>query len=329
LQSANRAFYEAFAVVEDDVVGRPLLAFGVWRAPTLRALLEEVAATGTGFQDIEVEHTAGASDRILRLVASAIPLTDRHRSILVGIADVTERRRLEHAREVAKREQDAFLDAVSHELRTPLSAILLWGQALQHLDPGDPRSTQAIETIVQSARFEAELVDDLLELAMSRSASSPVGLEVIDPSAIVRETIDEARQAAGDKHIALEVSLAPGVRIAADPRRIRQITLKLVSNAIKFTPSGGTVWVTLAPSDGMMELSIRDTGPGMSSEFLARAFEPFLQADGSSTRAHRGLGIGLALVRHYVERQGGTIDVVSPNGQGTTFTVRIPTGARG
>jgi len=259
------------------------------------------------------------------VVASAIPLTDRHRSILVGIADVTDRRRLEQAREIAKREHDAFLDAVSHELRTPLSAILLWGQALQRLEVHDPRRMQAIETILESARFEAELVDDLLELATSRSANPPVDLEVIDPSTIIRDAVEEARRAADDKQIVLVSSLAPGVRVPADPRRIRQITLKLVSNAIKFTPSGGTVWVTLAPGHGMMELSIRDTGPGMSPEFLARAFEPFLQADGSSTRAHRGLGIGLALVKHYVERQGGTIDVVSANGQGTTFTVRIPT----
>jgi two-component system, chemotaxis family, CheB/CheR fusion protein len=329
VQSANRAFYEAFAVAKDDAIGRVLLTVGEWRAPALRAQLEDVAATGTGFQDIEVEHTSSGGDRIVRLVASAIPLTDRHRSILVGIADVTERRRLEQAREVAKREHDAFLDAVSHELRTPLSAILLWGQALQQLEVHDPRRTQAIETILESARFEAELVDDLLELATSRSAKPPVGVEVIDSSAIVQEIVDEVRKVADDKRIVLESSLAPGLRVAADPRRIRQITLKLVSNAIKFTPSGGTVWVTLAPSHGMMELSVRDTGPGMAPEFLARAFEPFLQGDGSSTRAHRGLGIGLALVRHYVERQGGTIDVVSANGQGTTFTVRIPTEVHG
>jgi signal transduction histidine kinase len=101
--------------------------------------------------------------------------------------------------------------------------------------------------------------------------------------------------------------------------------VRLLENAIKFTPPGGRVWVTLAFGAGAMELCIRDNGPGIPPEFLARAFEPFSQANGTRTRTHRGLGIGLALVRHFVERQGGTIDVASPvDGQGAAFRVRLP-----
>jgi two-component system CheB/CheR fusion protein len=278
-----------------------------------------------GFEDFEVEYRDDTGERVLRVTASPIPPSDGRRSILIGIADVTERRRVEEAREATKQERDAFLDAVSHELRTPLSAILLWAEALRDLDPDDPRRKQAIETILQSARSEAALVDDLLELAMSRSMMLTVKPESIDPTSVIQAAVDDALGAADDKQILIETTLAPGTRITADPRRLRQIATKLISNAIKFTPSGGRVWVSLAFGSGGTELRVRDTGQGISSEFLMRAFEPFAQADGSSTRAHRGLGIGLALVRHLVERQGATIDVASPgDGQGTTFAVRFP-----
>lgn len=325
VQSANGAFYRTFGTAPQDVTGRALLELGEWRAPALRARLDAAAASGIGFEDLEVEHRDEGGERVLRLSASPIPPTDGGRSMLVGIADITERRRLEEAREAASRERAAFLDAVSHELRTPLSAILLWAQALRDVELDAPRRQQAIDTILESARAEAELIDDLIELALSRSTTPSVTLEPVDPVPIVASAIDAARGAAADKHLELESALAAGPRIDADPRWLRQLTAKLLSNAVKFTPPGGKVWVTLAYPDGAMELCIRDTGPGISPEFLARAFEPFTQADGARTREHRGLGIGLALVRYFVERQGGAIDVASPgDGRGTAFTVRIP-----
>ena len=325
VQSANGAFYRAFAAASQDVVGRPLLGLGEWRAPALHARLGEVVANGAGFEDLEVEHRDDAGERILRISVSPIPPADGRRSILIGIADITERRRLEQAREAANRERAAFLDAVSHELRTPLSAILLWAQALRDLDLDGPRRQQAIETILESARSEAEIVDDLIELVLSRSTALGVTLESVDPVPIIQAAVDQARGAAHDKQLALEADLAAGPRIDADPRRLKQLTSKLIANAIKFTPPGGRVSVAVAFTDGVMELCVRDTGPGISPEFLTRAFEPFSQADGSSTRAHRGLGIGLALVQYFVERQGGTIEIASPgDGQGAAFTVRLP-----
>jgi len=325
VQSANGAFHRSFAAAPQDVLRRELLELGEWRAPELRAHLEEVVAGGAGFEDLEVEHRDHDRERVLRISASPIPTSNGRRSILIGIADVTERRRLEEAREAASQERAAFLNAVSHELRTPLSAILLWAQALHDLELDAARRQQAIEAILDSARFEAELIDDLLELVMSRSAQLGVKLESIDPAPVVQAAVDEARRAAGDKQLVIETSLAAGPTIDADPRRLKQLTAKLVSNAIKFTPPGGTVSVTLAFVGGAMELCVRDTGPGIPPEFLARVFEPFSQADGSSTRAHPGLGIGLALVHYLVERQGGTIEVASPGGgQGTVFTVHLP-----
>jgi signal transduction histidine kinase len=149
----------------------------------------------------------------------------------------------------------------------------------------------------------------------------------VDPSAIVEAAIDAARPEASVKRIAIETTLATGSSITADPRRLRQIASNLLGNAIKFTPEGGQVSVALTHDDGAMELRVRDTGPGIAPEFLSRVFDAFSRADSSMTRTHHGLGIGLALVQHFVVRQGGTIDVASPGagaGAGTTFTVRIP-----
>ncbi len=325
VQSANRAFYRTFAAALPDVIGRALLELGEWRAPALRARLDAVLASGVGFEDLEVEHRGGPGARILRIAASPIPSPSGHpRSILIGIADHTERRRLEQAREASHRERAAFFDAVSHELRTPLSAILLWAQAMRDLELDGPHRRQAVESILESARSEAEIVDDLLELVQSRTTTLGVTLEAVDPAPIVRAAVDQARDAAGDKQLVIDTAIAAGPTIEADPRRLRQLTSRLMSNAIKFTPPGGRVSVTLAFGDRVMELRVRDTGPGISPEFLARVFEPFTQADGSRTRPHRGLGIGLALVRYFVERQGGTIAVANAeDGPGAAFTVRF------
>jgi two-component system CheB/CheR fusion protein len=325
IESANRAFYAAFDTAPTRANGRPLLELGAWHDPTLQRRLAAVITSGTGFDDHEVVYRGSDGERVLRLGAQRLPPVAAGKLILIGIADVTDRWRLEQAREAATCERNAFLDAITHELRSPLSAILLWAEALRGFEHDDPRRLRAIDTIADSARSEAQLVDDLLELALSRAAELSMDLEPIDPSPIMGAVIESARAEADAKQIAVETALDTGLTITADPRRLRQIGASLLGNAIKFTPAGGKVFVALTRHNGAMELQVRDTGQGMSREFLSRAFEPFTRADASSTRIHRGLGIGLALVRHLVESQGGTIEATSPgDGQGTTFTVRIP-----
>jgi two-component system CheB/CheR fusion protein len=317
VQSSNRAFGEAFHTTEAKLIGRALIDLGAWTPPELVARLQAVVTSGTGLDELDVRFQGSAGERVLRISAHRIPQTDGPAMILVGMLDITER-------ETARLERDAFLDAVSHELRTPLSAILLWAQALRTLDHADPQRIVAIETIIDSVRSEARIVDDLLDIALSRSTELAVVVEVVDAAAVVTQTIEAARKAARVKQVSIESSVAPG-RIAVDPRRLGQITMNLIENGIKFTPAGGTVTVDLSFVGGAMELRVRDTGPGVAPERLALVFEPFAKPDGSSTRAHAGLGIGLALVRHLVERHGGTIEVTSPGvGRGSTFTVRIP-----
>jgi two-component system CheB/CheR fusion protein len=318
VESANHAFG---GLVATELVGRPLFELAQWRGAEFRASLERVITSGEPFDGLEIEHHPPTGPRQLLLAgARIIPHTDSRRLLLISMVDITERRR-------AEQEREAFLNAVSHELRTPLSAILLWTQVLRELDPTDARHKQGIDTIEQSARAEARLVDDLLELALSRSKLDElsVNAESIDPSSVIGAAVDAARSDATNKNIAIESALATGTQIQADPRRLRQITSNLMSNAIKFTPTGGRVWVSLVRQDHVMELSVRDSGKGIPREFLAKLFEPFSQLDRSMTRAQPGLGIGLALVRSLVERQGGTIEVeCGGNGRGATFTVRLP-----
>jgi two-component system CheB/CheR fusion protein len=326
VRSANPAFFAMFDTAAADLIGRSLLDVGQWHPPTLRARLEEVVAGGAGFENLEIEFRGRAGELVLRIAARTLPAAGG-RLILVAVADITEQRRLEQIRAAAQLERDAFLDAVSHELRTPLSAILLWTEALRGLSDSDPLHLHAIETIETSARAESQLVDDLLDLALSRTSELVVKLVSVDPSEIIEAAVEAARAEANVKQIAIEATLAAGSNITADPRRLRQIASNLLGNAIKFTPEGGKVTVALARDDGAMELRVRDTGPGIAPEFLPRVFDAFSQADSSTTRSHNGLGIGLALVQHFVVRQGGTIDVASPGagaGAGTTFTVRIP-----
>ena len=294
-------------------------------APGLDASIAEVIATHA-VHDSEVAHADGSRYRMqIRPYRTSEQVYD---GAVIAFLDVTalraEQREVERLREVTLRERDQFLDAVSHELRTPLSAILLWAEALGGLAHDDPRRARAIEAIVDSARSEARLVDDLVELALSRSGRLTVAPEPVDAAPIVAAAVDDARPAAADKQIAIETAIDSGARLVADPRRLHQIAAGLIGNAIKFTPPSGRVWVRLARAADRLALTVRDDGPGIAPEFLARAFEPFEQADQSSTRAHRGLGVGLALVRHLVERHGGSIDVDSDGVRGTTFTVRLP-----
>jgi two-component system CheB/CheR fusion protein len=320
--SANAAFLRAFALT--DVAGRPLLALGEWRGSDLQARLADAVVHGTRIDELEVEHRDERGVRILRLATRRVGDFASQRATLIGIADLTDARTVERLHRAALVERDQFLDAVSHELRTPLSAILLWAHALGGLDLDDPRRAQAVTAIVESARSEAQLVDDLLELALSRSGRLTVKPEPVDPTTIVQAAIDEVRARASDKHVTIETTLAPGPRFTVDPRRWRQIAGGLIGNAVKFSRDGGTVWIELTRDPDGLALTVRDNGQGIAPEFLPRVFEPFEQADQSSTRDHRGLGIGLALVRHFVERHGGTVAATSDGASGAAFTVRLP-----
>ena len=261
--------------------------------------------------------------------------------MLVALLDISDRKRAEverarmdelardtRAKEAVSLEREALLDAVSHELRTPLNAILLWTRLLRQNVARDAQLLRGIDTIERSARTEAQLVDDLVELSLSRMPARQlkVSVEPVDPRPIVEAALDAVKRDAGTKDIVFDIALETGTeRVLADPSRLQQIAWNLLANGIKFSLPGGRVRVSLRPRDAQIELQVQDHGRGIRSDFVAHLFEPFAREDRSTTRRTGGLGIGLALVRHLVERQEGTISVESAGeGHGATFTVRLP-----
>ena len=237
-----------------------------------------------------------------------------------------EYERLYREAEETSRLKDEFLATVSHELRTPLTPILAWVSQLRRrrLDPA--RTARALEAIERSARAQARLVDDLLEVSRIIGGKLRLDLRPMRLASAIEAAIEAMRPAAAAKNIRVVTSLDPRIELIwGDPERLQQVVWNLVSNAIKFTPEGGRVDVRLECVDSHLELTVRDTGRGIAPEFLPYLFERFRQADPSSTRALGGLGLGLAIVRHLVELHGGTVEAESAGeGKGTTVRVRMP-----
>jgi signal transduction histidine kinase/ActR/RegA family two-component response regulator len=228
--------------------------------------------------------------------------------------------------EEANRLKDQFLAIVSHELRTPLNAILGWSDILQRGRLEKVKKERAVRAIYDSARVQARLIDELLDV--SRIISGKLRLErtVLDWTEVIRAALDTARPAAEGKGIDIDVQLDPAAgAFVGDAERLQQVVWNLVANAVKFTPQGGTISIRLQRTRDAIELSVVDTGEGIPQHFLPSMFEPFRQADGSNTRRHGGLGLGLAIVKHLVEAHGGTISAQSAGvGQGSTFVISLP-----
>ena len=251
-----------------------------------------------------------------------------------------EMTRLEHARaellgreqaarasaESANRLKDQFLATVSHELRTPLSAILGWAEMLQSGRLPPEKRARASQAIFNNAKRQAQLIDELLDVARIISGKLRLEHTAVDPREIVNGAIETVQPAAEAKGIHMDVAIDPAVgAFHGDGPRLQQVLWNLLSNAVKFTPAGGTVSVAVRVSGKAGEIVVRDSGPGIPQDFLPSVFEPFRQADGSRTRLHGGLGLGLAIVKHLVEAHGGTVHVDSAGeGRGATFSVRLP-----
>jgi PAS domain S-box-containing protein len=228
--------------------------------------------------------------------------------------------------ERASRIKDEFLATLSHELRTPLNAVLGWVTILRGRENLDQEMTQALETIDRNARIQGQIIEDLLD--MSRIISGKVRLDVqpLDLPGILLEAVNTMRASATTKGVRLQTVIDPlNATILGDPNRLQQIFWNLLSNSIKFTPKHGRVQVLLQRINSHVEVSVIDTGEGISPDFLPYIFNRFQQADASTTRRHGGLGLGLAIVKNLVELHGGTIRAKSGGvGKGATFIVSLP-----
>lgn len=221
--------------------------------------------------------------------------------------------------------KDEFLATLSHELRTPLTAILGWSQVLRRGNRSPEEQLRGLETIERNARAQAQLIEDLLDMGRITSGKVLLDMKLVQPAVVVDAALDAVRPAAEAKGIRLERDFAAGGHVAADANRLQQVVWNLLSNALKFTPRGGTVRATIRQQEGHAVISVSDSGVGIRPEFLPHVFERFRQGDASTTRRHGGLGLGLSIVKHLVEQHGGTVAATSEGeGLGASFSVRLP-----
>ncbi|HEX8699253.1 MAG TPA: ATP-binding protein, partial [Myxococcaceae bacterium] len=298
-------------------------------------LYGRVAATG---EPARFENHAPAMGRWFDVYASRVGQPELRQVALV-FKDITARKQAEAERErllelesaaraeaqEANRLKDEFLATVSHELRTPLTAMLGWIQMLRtgSLPPG--KRERALETVERNARAQAQLIEDLLDV--SRILAGKMRLEVapVEVSPVVEEALESVRPAAEAKGLRLQAALDSMGTVMGDTHRLQQVVWNLLSNAVKFTPKGGRVQVFVERRDSSVEITVADTGQGISADFLPHVFEQFRQEEGGPRRKHGGLGLGLSIVKHLVEAHGGTISAASEGeGKGTTFVVRLP-----
>lgn len=338
----NTGAERIFGYSAEEVIGRPIqILIPPERIDEEPVILQKLRS-GDRLDHYESVRVAKDGRRIdVSLTVS--PIKDRNGKVIGAskiARDITERKRAlkefeqvlarERAAraeaESANRAKDEFLATVSHELRTPLNAIMGWSHLLRRGRMDEAATARAAETIERNAKSQAQLIEDILDVSRVIAGKLRLNVGPVDLASVINAAIDSVQLSADAKGIHLEVTLDPSARhISGDSGRLQQVVWNLLSNAIKFTPSGGRVQVRLERANSNAQIRVSDTGQGISKDFLPFIFDRFRQADGTSTRRHSGLGLGLALVRHLVELHGGTVRADSPGeGTGATFTIGLP-----
>ena len=227
--------------------------------------------------------------------------------------------------EEASRLKEEFLATVSHELRTPLNAVVGWSRLLHSGQLDEAGATHAVEVIERNAAAQRQIIEDLLDVSRIVSGKLRISTQPVDLLLIIHAAIDAVQPAAEAKQLKIATHIAaPDAIVRADSERMQQVLWNLLANAVKFTPARGTIDVYLDREGSLAEIRIEDSGPGIPPGFLPRIFERFSQADGSSTRKHGGLGLGLAIVRHLVELHGGTVSAANREAGGAVLSVKLP-----
>ena len=265
--------------------------------------------------------TLASSDPARRYDAGAL---SRAEEFVQLAALAVDNARLYREAQEASRLKDEFLGIVSHELRTPLTAIFAWVRLLRSRKLDAEKAARALETIERNARAQSQVIDDLLDVSRIIFGKVRIDRRPLELAAVIEAAVESVRPMARSRGVHLHVE-PTGALVLGDPQRLQQIARNLLDNAVKFTPSGGRVDVSVEVNGGMVNVRIRDSGAGIGAAFLPHVFERFRQADSSTTRPHGGLGLGLAIVHHLVELHAGTVRAESAGeGRGSTFTFSLP-----
>jgi PAS domain S-box-containing protein len=259
----------------------------------------------------------------------ALPMRDASGRIIRWFGtntDIDDQKRLYRLAEEANRAKDEFLATISHELRTPLTSMMGWAELLKLGMLDEKKQRHALDVIESSARAQAQLIGDLLDISRIISGKLRLDVQPLELAPVIEAAMDVVHPAAEAKSISLVSRLSRGGgMVSGDPDRMQQVIWNLLSNAVKFTPEGGRVEVSLKRAGAQAEIVVKDSGTGIDPDFLPHVFEHFRQADSTSTRKHGGLGLGLAIVRRLVELHGGTVAAESEGeGRGATFRIRLP-----
>jgi PAS domain S-box-containing protein len=264
--------------------------------------------------------------RRTRFIGVMLDVTERRHADLERNALLARESTARAAAEDAARLKDQFLATLSHELRTPMSAVLGWLHLLKSGRLPSAQQAQALETIERNAHLQNQLINDLLDVSRIITGRLRLERDHVYPSVVVDAAIESVRPHADARMIAIRAELGSvPITVFGDPMRLQQVVSNLLVNAIKFSPDGGVIDVSMRVRDERVEIVIADQGEGIAADMLPLIFERFRQADGSITRRHGGMGLGLAIARHILDLHGGTIAARSDGpGRGATFTITLP-----
>jgi PAS domain S-box-containing protein len=336
--SWNAAAERLFGRERAAAVGRPIGSVARWRTDIEPLIERQAAGTEAGRSEVAFERDG----ETVHLDASFTAIRDDAGGVMAvaGILrDVTATKRADQERaellaaeraargdaERASRLKDEFLSVLSHELRTPLGAIVGYAHVLDMM-PGLPEEARrGVAVIARNARAQQRIISDLLDMSSIAAGKLRLELQHLEPSAVVEAALESLAPTIEAKRVHVAKTLEAAGPVLADPHRLQQVVWNLVSNAVKFSPPGGRVGVSLRRVDSHVEIVVSDEGEGISPDFLPHVFDRFRQQDASTTRRHGGLGLGLAIVRQLVELHGGTIRALSEGaGKGATFVVALP-----
>ena len=302
-------------------VSAVLAEYRALRASVLR--LWRVSAPSSDARDLEdvTRFNESMDESLTDAVRSFAERVERDRETLLASEQESRRQA-----EAANRSKDLFLATLSHEMRTPLNAIAGWVSILLHPDAGPRRLQEGLKVIERNTRAQVQLIDDLLDMSRIVSGKLRMNLEPCGLAEVINAGVNATRTAADARGIALNVRVDSSTTDAVcDSGRIQQVVWNLVSNAVKFTPKGGRVDVTLSRANSSYQIQVADTGQGISPDVLPYVFDRFRQADSSMRRRSAGLGLGLSIVKYIVEAHGGSIEATSPGEDaGSMFTVLLP-----